>query len=104
MFKSASATIAFSLMASTAMAQTSISWWHGMGGRNGEVINEISQQFNAAQDACSLTPISKGTYEEALSSGIAAFRSGEQPNILQVFDAGAATIIPPRARRSQPRI
>lgn len=93
MFKSASATIAFSLMASTAMAQTSISWWHGMGGRNGEVINEISQQFNAAQDACSLTPISKGTYEEALSSGIAAFRSGEQPNILQVFDAGAATII-----------
>ena len=36
---------------------------------------------------------SKGTYEEALASGIAAFRSGEQPNILQVFDAGAATII-----------
>ncbi|MGY9048656.1 MAG: extracellular solute-binding protein, partial [Rhodobacterales bacterium] len=37
--------------------------------------------------------VSRGTYEEALSSGIAAFRSGEQPNILQVFDAGAATII-----------
>ncbi|PWR17612.1 extracellular solute-binding protein [Zavarzinia compransoris] len=77
----------------TAFAQTDITWWHGMGGRNGEVINELSQKFNDQQQACRLTPISKGTYEEALASGIAAFRSGEQPDILQVFDAGAATII-----------
>lgn len=87
------ATLALALTATTALAQTDITWWHGMGGRNGEVINEISQKFNEAQSACHLTPISKGTYEEALATGIAAFRSGEQPNILQVFDAGAATII-----------
>ncbi|WP_226625535.1 extracellular solute-binding protein [Alloyangia pacifica] len=93
MFKTTGVAIGSLLLASTAYAATDITWWHGMGGRNGEVINEISQQFNAAQDQCNLTPISKGTYEEALSSGIAAFRSGEQPNILQVFDAGAATII-----------
>ncbi|NCO20547.1 MAG: extracellular solute-binding protein [Rhodobacterales bacterium] len=93
MFKTATTTIAILLTGSTAMAQTEISWWHGMGGRNGEVINEISQKFNEAQSECRLTPVSRGTYEEALSSGIAAFRSGEQPNILQVFDAGAATII-----------
>lgn len=93
MIKIATTSIAFVLTASTAMAQTSISWWHGMGGRNGEVINEIAQMFNESQDECVLTPVSRGTYEEALSSGIAAFRSGEQPNILQVFDAGAATII-----------
>ena len=93
MIKTASTAIALALTASTAYAATDISWWHGMGGRNGEVINEIAQQFNAAQDQCNLTPVSRGTYEEALSSGIAAFRSGEQPNILQVFDAGAATII-----------
>ncbi|RVV98332.1 extracellular solute-binding protein [Mesobaculum littorinae] len=93
MFKTTTLALGSMLTATTAMAATDISWWHGMGGRNGEVINEISQQFNDAQDQCNLTPISRGTYEEALSSGIAAFRSGEQPNILQVFDAGAATII-----------
>ncbi|MCI2395891.1 extracellular solute-binding protein [Aliiroseovarius sediminis] len=93
MIKTTSIAIGSILTATTAIAATDISWWHGMGGRNGEVINEISQQFNDAQDQCNLTPISRGTYEEALSSGIAAFRSGEQPNILQVFDAGAATII-----------
>lgn len=82
------------LAANAAFAEaTNITWWHGMGGRNEEVINEVAQKFNAAQAACMLTPVSKGTYEEALAAGIAAFRSGEQPNILQVFDAGAATII-----------
>ncbi|KFI25848.1 extracellular solute-binding protein [Paenirhodobacter enshiensis] len=70
-----------------------ISWWHGMGGANEQVINQVAQKFNTAQTACAITPVSKGTYEEALASGIAAFRSKEQPNILQVFDAGAATII-----------
>ncbi|WP_172327656.1 extracellular solute-binding protein [Mangrovicoccus sp. HB161399] len=81
------------LASATADDATQIQWWHGMGGKNQEVINEISKRFNAAQSACALTPVSKGTYEEALASGIAAFRSGEQPNILQVFDAGAATIM-----------
>ncbi|ANH06489.1 extracellular solute-binding protein [Shinella sp. HZN7] len=94
MFKPLSlAGFALALSASASMAATNITWWHGMAGRNGEVINEVAQKFNAAQSACALTPVSKGTYEEALASGIAAFRSGEQPNILQVFDAGAATII-----------
>lgn len=41
----------------------------------------------------------KGSYEEALTAGIAAFRAGEQPNILQVFDAGAATMIGASASR-----
>lgn len=87
------AALALTMTASTTLAATNITWWHGMGGRNGEVINELSQKFNASQSECAITPVSKGSYEEALSAGIAAFRSGEQPNILQVFDAGAATII-----------
>ena len=94
MFKPLSlAGFALAISATTSMAATNITWWHGMAGRNGEVINEVAQKFNAAQSTCAITPVSKGTYEEALASGIAAFRSGEQPNILQVFDAGAATII-----------
>ena len=94
MFKKISmAAVAVSFSASSSFAATNITWWHGMGGRNGEVINEVAQKFNASQSACALTPVSKGTYEEALAAGIAAFRSGEQPNIRQVFDAGAATII-----------
>ena len=87
------AAMTLTVSATSSMAATNISWWHGMGGANADVINEVSKRFNEAQQSCALTPVSKGSYEEALASGIAAFRSGEQPNILQVFDAGAATII-----------
>jgi len=85
--------VGISPIAASAQTATDITWWHGMGGKNQEVINQIVTRFNDAQDQCNLTPVSKGSYEEALASGIAAFRSGEQPDILQVFDAGAATII-----------
>lgn len=85
--------LVLALSASSSFAATKITWWHGMSGHNGDVINEIAKRFNASQTACELTPVSKGTYEEALAAGIAAFRSHQQPNILQVFDAGSATII-----------
>jgi hypothetical protein len=32
----------------------------------------------------------KGNYSETLNAGIAAFRAGEQPDILQVFEVGTA--------------
>jgi sn-glycerol 3-phosphate transport system substrate-binding protein len=84
---------AMALFASAASAQTEISWWHAMGGALGDTVNQIATNFNASQSDYVITPVFKGTYEEALTAGIAAFRAGEQPNILQVFDAGAATVI-----------
>ncbi|MBO6756556.1 MAG: extracellular solute-binding protein [Roseibium sp.] len=74
-------------------AATEISWWHAMGGRLGEVVIDVANGYNASQSACQITPVYKGGYEDTLTAGIAAFRAGEQPNIIQVFDAGAATII-----------
>ncbi len=90
----AAAAFALATFATTpAMAETEITWWHAMGGQLGETVNQIAENFNASQDDYKITPIFKGTYEETLTAGIAAFRAGEQPNIMQVFDAGAATVI-----------
>ncbi|SHJ25836.1 extracellular solute-binding protein [Wenxinia saemankumensis] len=83
----------FALLGSTAMAQVEITWWHGMGGQLGEVVNEIATGFNESQDEYTITPVFRGSYEETLTAAIAAFRAGEQPNVVQVFDAGAATVI-----------
>ncbi len=85
--------VAFGLVAGAAQAQTEIEWWHGMGGQLGESLNEIASDFNASQDQYRITPVFKGTYEETLTATIAAFRAGEQPHVVQVFDAGAATVI-----------
>jgi sn-glycerol 3-phosphate transport system substrate-binding protein len=35
----------------------------------------------------------KGNYSETLNAGIAAFRAGEQPHILMVFEVGTATMM-----------
>jgi len=84
---------ATSLLAGAAQAQTEITWWHGMGGALGDTVNALAEQFNASQEDYAITPVFKGTYEETLTAAIAAFRAGEQPNVVQVFDAGAATVI-----------
>ena len=76
-----------------AAAQTDIQWWHAMGGRLGEVVEEIAVKYNASQDTFNLVPTYKGGYEDTMTAGIAAFRAKQQPNIIQIFDAGAATII-----------
>lgn len=78
----------------TAQAEpTEITFWHAMGGRLGEVVDEMTAEFNASQSDVKLTSIYKGGYEDTMTAGIAAFRAGEHPHIIQVFDAGAATII-----------
>lgn len=59
----------------------------------GDTVNSIAENFNASQSDYKVVPLYKGTYEETLTAGIASFRAGEQPNIIQVFDAGAATVI-----------
>ncbi len=74
-------------------AATQITWWHAMGGQLGETVNKIASDFNASQSEFVVTPVYKGEYPETLTAGIAAFRAGQSPNILQVMDAGAATIM-----------
>lgn len=76
-----------------ATAETDIQFWHAMGGRLGEVVEEIAVKYNESQDTYNLVPTYKGGYEDTMTAGIAAFRAKQQPNIIQIFDAGAATII-----------
>lgn len=80
-------------LGSTAQAATEITWWHAMDGALGDVVDQITKDFNASQDEYKLVSINKGGYEDTMTAGIAAFRAKNQPNIIQIFDAGAATII-----------
>ncbi|MCR9221047.1 MAG: extracellular solute-binding protein [Alphaproteobacteria bacterium] len=85
---------ALALSAGPAAAEpVEIQFWHAMGGRLGEVVNELTDKFNASQSEYQLVSTYKGGYEDTMTAGIAAFRGGEQPHIIQIFDAGAATII-----------
>lgn len=74
-------------------AQTEIEFWHAFTGRLGELVAEQVDTFNASQSDYVVTATHKGNYSETLNAGIAAFRAGEQPDILMVFEVGTATMM-----------
>ncbi|MBL1435877.1 MAG: sn-glycerol-3-phosphate ABC transporter substrate-binding protein UgpB [Rhodobacteraceae bacterium] len=76
-----------------AFAQTEIQWWHAMGGANGERVDRIAAGFNESQSDYIVTPSYKGNYTETMTAAVAAFRAGEQPDIVQVFEVGTATMM-----------
>jgi sn-glycerol 3-phosphate transport system substrate-binding protein len=80
-------------IASPALAQTEIQWWHAMGGALGEWVNDLAKGFNASQTEYKVVPVYKGTYDESMTAAIAAFRAGNAPHILQVFEVGTATMM-----------
>jgi sn-glycerol 3-phosphate transport system substrate-binding protein len=81
------------LLAPAAQAQTEIQWWHSMGGALGEALNDLANKFNASQKDYKVVPVFKGTYPISMTAAIAAFRAGNAPHILQVFEVGTATMM-----------
>jgi sn-glycerol 3-phosphate transport system substrate-binding protein len=78
---------------SSALAQTEIQWWHAMTGANNDVVVRLAEEFNAAQKDYKVLPAYKGSYADTLNAGIAAFRAGSAPHIMQVFEVGTATMM-----------
>ncbi|ADU38966.1 sn-glycerol 3-phosphate transport system substrate-binding protein [Variovorax boronicumulans] len=76
-----------------AQAQTEIQWWHSMTAVNNEWVNDLAKQFNESQKEYKIVPTFKGTYDESMTASIAAFRAGNAPHILQVFEVGTATMM-----------
>lgn len=87
--------LAASLLATglAAQAQTEIQWWHSMTAVNNEWVNDLARDFNASQKDYKVVPTFKGNYDESMTAAIAAFRSGNAPHILQVFEVGTATMM-----------
>lgn len=81
------------LSASAAMAETEVQFWHAFTGRLGELVAEQVETFNGSQSDYKIVASHKGNYSETLNAGIAAFRAGEQPHVLMVFEVGTATMM-----------
>ncbi|GAB4194177.1 MAG: sn-glycerol-3-phosphate ABC transporter substrate-binding protein UgpB [Thalassobaculales bacterium] len=80
-------------LAGAAQAQIEIQWWHAMTGVNNQRIDQIAADFNKSQSAYKVVPAYKGSYAETMQAGIAAFRAGNAPHIMQVFEVGTATMM-----------
>jgi sn-glycerol 3-phosphate transport system substrate-binding protein len=70
-----------------------LQWWHAMTAANAKVVNKIADDFNASQSEYKVVPVFKGSYAETMNAGIAAYRAGKAPDIIQIFEVGTATMM-----------
>ncbi|MFE8100327.1 sn-glycerol-3-phosphate ABC transporter substrate-binding protein UgpB [Brenneria goodwinii] len=80
-----------------AQAVTEIPFWHSMEGELGTTVNSLTDRFNQSHSDVKIVPVYKGNYEQNLAAGIAAFRAGNAPAILQVYEVGTATMMASKA-------
>ena len=93
-FKLASLALAAGVsVALPAHAQVEIQWWHSMSGQLGEWLGGLAKGFNDSQKEYKVVPVFKGTYPESFAAAIAAFRAGNAPHILPVFEVGTASMM-----------
>ncbi len=87
------AAVALAGMATAAQAVVEIQWWHSMTGKLNDKVDEIANKFNASQTEYKINPVYKGQYDESMTAAIAAYRAGNPPQIVQVFEVGTATMM-----------
>lgn len=80
--------------ASDAMANPiEIQFWHAQRPPRENTLNKIVDAYNKFQTKYQVVASFKGSYDETLNAGIAAFRSKKQPHILQVYEVGTQTMM-----------
>ncbi len=92
-FAAAAAVSTLAVSAALAQDRVEVQFWHAMGGQLGERVDQFAADFNAMQDEYEVVPVYQGNYTETMTTAIAAFRAGEQPHIVQVFEVGTATMM-----------
>lgn len=76
-----------------AQDRVKVEWWHAMGGRLSEIMEQLIADFNASQDTYELVGINKGNYEETMAAMVAAYRVGQHPTLLQAAERGFMTML-----------
>lgn len=71
---------------SSESSETTISWWHAMGGQRGQVLEEMVEDFNNQSDSVTVDPVFKGSYTETVNAAITAVRAGEAPALVQALN------------------
>lgn len=90
--------IAAALMPVLAEAQqkVQVDFWHGLTQPLGGILENVAAGFNASQNKYQVNATFKGSYPETMVAAIAAFRAGNAPHIVQMFEVGTATMMAAR--------
>ena len=79
--------------AAAAEGRQKVEFWYGLTGQLGDVVQNQCKLFNEAQDKYEAVCVGQGGYDKAEQNTIAAYRSHQQPTIVQVYDAGTVNFL-----------
>ncbi|MCX5736506.1 MAG: extracellular solute-binding protein, partial [candidate division NC10 bacterium] len=79
-----------------AQQRVQVEFWHGLTQPLGGILEKIATDFNASQTTYQVNATFKGSYPETMVAAIAAFRAGNAPHIVQMFEVGTATMMAAR--------
>jgi len=68
-------------------------FWHAMTGQLGEVVQRQCELFNQSQDRYEAVCSSQGGYDLAEQNTIAAYRSKQQPTLVQLYEVGTVNFM-----------
>ena len=72
---------------------TQIVFWHSMTAALADEVTRICNDFNASQPTVAIKPIYKGGYADTLTAAIAAWRAGQAPHVVQMFEVGTGSML-----------
>ncbi len=81
---------------SGAQQRVQVEFWHGLPMPLGGILEQIVADFDASQTQYRVNATYKGSYPETMVAAIAAFRAGNAPHIVQMFEVGTATMMAAR--------
>ena len=70
-----------------------VSFWYGLGGQLGNVVQETVNRYNQSQSTYYINAIFQSSYDDTINKINAGLASGDLPNLAQIFEAGTQRMI-----------
>jgi sn-glycerol 3-phosphate transport system substrate-binding protein len=77
----------------SAQQPVEIQFWHGLTQPLGGMLEGYANEFNQSQNRYRVVASFRGSYPETMVAAIAAFRAGQAPHIVQMFEVGTGTMM-----------
>lgn len=85
--------LVFSFTQISAQDPIEIKFWHAMSGSRADVVQGLVDQFNTANPDVMVVAEYTGSYAETLTSALASIGTGEEPDIVQVYEVGTRAML-----------
>ncbi|NOZ50554.1 MAG: ABC transporter substrate-binding protein [Chloroflexi bacterium] len=79
--------------APAAAEPVNITFWNAMSGSRGDVVADLVDTFNAKFPQYKVNAEYTGSYAETLTKALAAYKAGEPPTVVQVYEVGTQTML-----------